>query len=126
MEWRISADSPIYAQLARQMRLEIASGARAPGEKLPPVRELALSAGVNPNTMQRAMAELEREGLVYAQRTAGRFVTEDAGKIAAAHSALAREETEKYLRAMAALGCAPAEVAELVRETGEEDANADT
>ena len=90
------------------------------------MRELALSAGVNPNTMQRAMAELEREGLVYAQRTAGRFVTEDAGKIAAARSALAREETEKYLRAMAALGCAPAEVAELVRETGEEDANADT
>ena len=108
------------------MRLEMASGARARGEKLPPVRELALSAGVNPNKMQRAMAELEREGLVYAQRTAGRFVTEDAGKIAAARSALAREETEKYLRAMAALGCAPAEVAELVRETGEEDANADT
>ena len=73
MEWHIAADSPIYVQLARQVMLGIVSGEFAPGERLPPVRELALSAGVNPNTMQRAMAELEREGLVYAQRTVGRF-----------------------------------------------------
>lgn len=65
MEWRLAADAPIYSQLAEQMRLSIVSGEYAPGERLPPVRELALSAGVNPNTMQRAMTELEREGLVF-------------------------------------------------------------
>ena len=55
MEWKIAADAPIYQQLSRQIRLGIVSGEYAPGERLPPVRELALAAGVNPNTMQRAM-----------------------------------------------------------------------
>ena len=54
MEWRLAADAPIYSQLAEQMRLSIVSGEYTPGERLPPVRELALSAGVNPNTMQRS------------------------------------------------------------------------
>ena len=90
MEWKIAADAPIYQQLSRQIRLGIVSGEYAPGERLPPVRELALAAGVNPNTMQRAMTELEREGLVFPQRTAGRFVTEDAELIAQARQTLAR------------------------------------
>ena len=94
MEWKIAADAPIYQQLSRQIRLGIVSGEYAPGERLPPVRELALAAGVNPNTMQRAMTELEREGLVFPQRTAGRFVTEDAELIAQARQTLAREQTE--------------------------------
>ena len=84
------------------------SGEYAPGERLPPVRELALAAGVNPNTMQRAMTELEREGLVFPQRTAGRFVTEDAELIAQARQTLAREQTEEFLSAMRSLGYAPA------------------
>ena len=100
MEWRIADDSPIYVQLARQLRRGIASGEYRPGEKLPPVRELAFSAGVNPNTMQRAMTELEREGLVFPQRTSGRFVTEDAELISRARDRLAKEETRRYLAAM--------------------------
>ena len=91
MDWHIAPDDPIYAQLAKQIRLGIVSGEYVPGERLPPVRELALSAGVNPNTMQRALTELEREGMVFPQRTAGRFVTEDAALIAAARETLARE-----------------------------------
>ena len=63
MDWHIAPDAPIYAQLAKQIRLGIVSGEYVPGERLPPVRELALSAGVNPNTMQRALTELERDAL---------------------------------------------------------------
>ena len=77
MKWQFENGIPIYLQILRKMRTEIASGAYPPGGKLPPVRELALEAGVNPNTMQRAFAELERDGLVFSQRTSGRFVTED-------------------------------------------------
>lgn len=78
MKWVFENGIPIYLQILGRLRTEIASGAYPPGAKLPPVRELAMEAGVNPNTMQRAFAELERDGLVYTQRTSGRFVTEDA------------------------------------------------
>ena len=77
MKWQFSNDAPIYSQLIEQIKVGIVSGAFPPGERLPSVRDLATEAGVNPNTMQRALAELERDGLVYSQRTAGRFVTED-------------------------------------------------
>ena len=81
MEWEFRADAPIYTQLCEQLTLAIVSGVFGPGERLPAVRELAVDAGVNPNTMQRALSELERNGLVYTQRTAGRFVTEDFARI---------------------------------------------
>ena len=110
MEWRLAADAPIYSQLAEQMRLRIVSGEYTPGERLPPVRELALSAGVNPNTMQRAMTELEREGLVFPQRTAGRFVTEDAELIAQARREIARVKAEAFLEAMRSLGYTSGEI----------------
>ncbi len=124
MEWRLAADAPIYSQLAEQMRLSIVSGEYAPGERLPPVRELALSAGVNPNTMQRAMTELEREGLVFPQRTAGRFVTEDAELIARARQDIARGKAEAFLAAMRSLGYAPGEILGLMGSlVKEEDEN---
>ena len=77
MLWQFSGDAPIYSQLIEQIKVGIVSGVFPPGERLPSVRDLATEAGVNPNTMQRALTELERDGLVYSQRTAGRFVTED-------------------------------------------------
>lgn len=123
MEWKIASDAPIYSQLARQIRLSIVSGEYRPGEKLPPVRELALSAGVNPNTMQRAMAELEREGLVFPQRTSGRFVTEDAELIASSRRALARDEAAAFLAAMRSLGYAPDEILNLVGSIVKEEEN---
>ena len=70
-------ERPIYVQLVEKIRLEIISGRLKSGERLPSVRELALTARVNPNTMQKALVELENEGLVYTQRTNGKFVTED-------------------------------------------------
>ena len=77
MEWVFRNDLPIYSQLVDRIKLGIVSGALPPGARLASVREMATEAGVNPNTMQRALQELERAGLVFSQRTAGRFVTED-------------------------------------------------
>ena len=77
MSWQFQADQPIYTQLVARLQQQIVSGGYPPGCKLPSVRDLASDAGVNPNTVQRAFADLERAGLIYTQRTAGKFVTED-------------------------------------------------
>ena len=79
MNWVFKEGLPIYTQLIDHIKSFIINGDFKPGDQIPPVRELAVDAGVNPNTMQRALAELEREGLLYSNRTRGRFVTEDAG-----------------------------------------------
>ena len=125
MPWNLDDSRPIYLQLMERIQHDIISGVYQPGDKLPSVRDLALDAEVNPNTMQRAMAELEREGLVFPQRTAGRFVTEDAGKIERACERLAREETGRYLRTMRALGRSGEDVRALVDAlTGKEEDDA--
>ena len=76
MAWRFNNNAPIYIQIMDEIRLRIARGELSPGDKVPPVRDLALKAGVNPNTMQKALSELEREGVLYSERTAGRFVSD--------------------------------------------------
>ena len=77
MAWNLDSDRPIYAQILERIQRQIVSGEYAPGTKIPSVRELAAQAGVNPNTMQKALSELERSGLVVTMRTSGRVVTED-------------------------------------------------
>lgn len=104
MPWSFQADTPIYTQLVARLQEQIVSGAYPPGSKLPSVRDLAAAAGVNPNTVQRAFAELERLSLIYTQRTSGKFVTEDASAIDTARRALAEGQTRQYLAAMSALG----------------------
>ena len=104
MNWQFSNDAPIYAQLIGQIRAGIVSGAFSPGERLPSVRDLAMEAGVNPNTMQRALTELERDGLVYSQRTSGRYVTEDQTAIMEARHALAADRVRSFLTDMERLG----------------------
>ena len=104
MRWLFSNDAPIYTQLIEQIKVGIVTGAFPRGERLPSVRDLATEAGVNPNTMQRAMAELERDGLVYSQRTAGRFVTEDENMIEQAKRGLAERHIKTFLASMLRLG----------------------
>lgn len=104
MLWQFSGDAPIYSQLIEQIKVGIVSGVFPPGERLPSVRDLATEAGVNPNTMQRALTELERDGLVYSQRTAGRFVTEDNTMINQAKRSLAERHVKTFLEAMLRLG----------------------
>ena len=121
MKWYFSDSAPIYAQLIRQIKVGIVTGAFPPGERLPSVRDLATEAGVNPNTMQRAFAELERDGLVYSQRTAGRFVTEDRAMIEQTKKALAECHIKQLLESMDQLGFQRDEVISLLRqETGKE------
>ena len=116
MPWDFDANRPIYKQLTERLRLRIASGEYPPGGKLPAVRELAAEAGANPNTVQRAFADLEREGLIYTQRTAGRFVTEDPAAIDTARKALAEEKIDVYLGGMRSLGYTAGEAVELAAE----------
>ena len=77
MPWELDNDRPIYLQLMERIQHDIISGVYKPGDKIPSVRDLALDAAVNPNTMQKALSELERSGLLYSQRTSGRFITDD-------------------------------------------------
>lgn len=93
MPWNLDNSMPIYLQLMDRIRRDIISGRYGPGDKLPSVRELAVEAAVNPNTMQKALSELERGGLVYSQRTSGRFITEDEELL----KELKREQAASYL-----------------------------
>ena len=104
MTWDLTGDRPIWLQLTEQIRLRIVAGEYRAGERLPSVRELAAQAAVNPNTMQKALTELERTGLLYSQRTSGRFITEDEGMIRALGQQLAQEQTAAFLARMADLG----------------------
>ena len=113
MEWDIRNDQPIYTQLIQQVTLAILSGTFPCGGRLPPVREMAAEAGVNPNTMQRA--------LVYTQRTAGRFVTEDAAVVDSAKQELAHQQIGAFLHRMERMGYDREQTAQLVR-SWEEDA----
>lgn len=123
MKWQFSNDAPIYTQLIDQIQVGIVSGAFPPGERLPSVRDLATEAGVNPNTMQRALAELERDGLVYSQRTAGRFVTEDQTMIDHVKRSLAQRHIQAFWEAMTHLGYDREEVLALMRQEVSEEEN---
>ena len=123
MEWIIRGDLPIYSQLVEQIKLGIVSGSFLPGERLRSVRDMAAEAGVNPNTMQRALQELERDGMVYTQRTAGRFVTEDMRVIERSKHQFAEERIRDFLEAMKKLGYRREEVISLLEQKEEEDAN---
>ena len=120
MDWIFRQDLPIYTQLTEQLTLAIISGEYPAGARLPSVRDLALEAGVNPNTMQRALTELEREGLVYAQRTAGRFVTEDFDAVERARLRIANEKAAEFLAAMEKLGFSRAQIPALLQQAKEE------
>lgn len=104
MAWNLDSDRPIYAQILERLQMQIVAGIYEPGERMPSVRELAAEAGVNPNTMQKALAELERCGLVITQRTSGRVVTEDLNMIRETRNQLAKEQIEEFLKRMKALG----------------------
>ncbi|WNZ89019.1 GntR family transcriptional regulator [Streptococcus iniae] len=104
MSWKFDEKSPIYAQIAQHIKMQIVSQEIKSGDQLPTVREFAEATGVNPNTMQRAFTELEREGMVYSQRTAGRYVTDDQELIATKRRELARNELQSFSHNMEKMG----------------------
>lgn len=125
MPWNLNSDRPIFIQIIERIQTDIISGVYKPGDKLPSVRELAQEASVNPNTMQKALSELERTGLVYSQRTSGRFITEDTAMIENLKSELAKEIIEQFLDRMKKLGIQKEEAIFLISEISKGD-NHDT
>ncbi len=114
MQWSFDNDRPIYTQIIEQMKLFIVSGQIPPGSKLASVRELAAEAEVNPNTMQRALAELERMGLVYANRTSGRYITDNADCIKAVKLDVAKTAMCGFLFRMEKIGYTKDEAVKLL------------
>ena len=108
---------PIYLQIMKEMTLRILSGKMQPGEKIPSVRELAADFGVNPNTMQRAMTEMEREGLVFTERTNGRFITKNEGLLVEKRKEIAKEGTETYIAYMKQIGFTKEDIVSYIIET---------
>ena len=120
MAWKFDNNRSIYIQLVEIIQNRIITGAYAPGSRLASVRELAGEAEVNPNTMQKALAELERNGLVHAIRTSGRFVTEDQNMIDNLRKQSAMEIIVEFRQKMKALGYDDEAVIKLMKETEKE------
>ena len=121
MNWNIRNDAPVYTQLVDQIARAIILGQFPPGSKLPSVRDFASDAGVNPNTMQRAITQLETLGLVTTNRTLGRTVTENAGALEEMRRRLAVECTENFFREMGALGYSRGEAADMAQAEREKN-----
>lgn len=116
MDWTITDDRPIWLQLQEQLTLRIVMGVYESGSRLPSVRDLAGEAGVNPNTMQRALSTLEGSGLIVTNRTAGRIVTEDLALLGRTRTRLARRRMADFCDEMKKLGFSAAEAANLLME----------
>lgn len=121
MKWNLNSDRPIYAQLMEQITQSIVSGEFRAGDKLPSVRDLAEEALVNPNTMQKALSELERNGLVYTQRTAGRYITEDKAMLEKVKTELAAEQIHMFFEKMNQLGFTKEQTITLIETTTKEN-----
>lgn len=121
MTWNLDPSRPIYAQIAELVRLDIISGLYQPGTKLPSVRELAAQAKVNPNTMQKALTELERSGLVHSMRTSGRFITEDIDMIQKMKEDLATEQIRDFLEKMSGMGFQTQDTLKLIEKILKEE-----
>ncbi|MFN8650094.1 GntR family transcriptional regulator [Streptococcus sp.] len=104
MAWKFDNNIPIYIQISNIIKLQIVTKQLKSGDKLPTVRDLAETAGVNPNTVQRALSDLETEGFVYSVRTTGRFVTDNVDLIQRTRVELAQNELETFVSNMLNLG----------------------
>lgn len=114
MAWQFTAQQPIYKQIVDALELRVINGTYGLGERLPSVRDLALEAAVNPNTMQRALSELERKGLVMTQRTSGRTVTEDEESMIRAKQERAAQLAAAFTEQMHSLGFRTEEIVALI------------
>ena len=116
MDWNFRNDQPIYSQIIEQIKLAIVSGVFKPGERLVSVRDMAMEAGVNPNTMQRALTELERDGLAQSMGTTGRMVTRNQEIVDQLREKAAKAVVERYLDSMKKLGYTAAEAAKVLED----------
>ena len=110
MAWKIDNDRPVYLQLMEHIKMQIAVGEYKSGDRVPAVRTLASEAGVNPNTMQKALQGLEREGLMYSNRTEGRFIADNSDIMKQVSTSEARQLTVVYYDNMKGLGLGDNEI----------------
>ncbi|MFI3169343.1 MAG: GntR family transcriptional regulator [Faecalibacterium sp.] len=113
---------PIYTQIVERLTRKIIAGEYAAGQRLASVRELASELGVNPNTLQRAFAELERQGLLYTERTAGRFVTQNEVSIRALQDVQAQQALSSFVHQMAQMGYTKPQLIELLQQAMQQEA----
>ena len=116
MSWTFDNNKPIYLQIMDKIKLQIISHKLEPSQQLPTVRELASEAGVNPNTIQRALSDVEREDFVYSKRTAVRFVTEDLDLIFQSRKQLSEEQLQQFVTAMVEFGYEKEELPTVLRD----------
>lgn len=116
MKWNFTEGIPIYTQIVDEITMRIAGGSYSPGDKLPSVRELAIDAGVNPNTMQKALAELERRELVHSERTSGRYVTEDENILRTLKEELSNKYFVEFGKKLRGIGMTDSEITEAVKK----------
>lgn len=121
MKLEFTSSAPIYMQIISEIKREIVSGERQPGIKVEPVRDMAQTMGVNPNTVQRAFAELEREGLMYTERTSGRYITTDAERIHAVKEESVMKNIAEFVEQMQKSGFTKEDILRLVKNYLEGD-----
>ena len=121
MKYEFNPTIPIYLQIMEEIKRQIVTGERVPGDKIESVRDLAQTMGVNPNTMQRAFAELEREGLMYTERTAGRFITTDSVLINKIKEESVESKVSEFVALMRKSGFTKADIIRLVEGFMEDD-----
>ncbi len=119
MAWSLQSDRPLYAQLVGQLQRMIVTGVYPAGSRLPSVRELAAEAAVNPNTMQRALVKLEEDGLIFTQRTSGRYVTEEQEKIMETKKEMAEQLIFQFMEDMSYLGYTKEQTMTMINRTEE-------
>ena len=119
MGWEFTSDKPIHVQLVTEISNRIIKGEYAPGMKLPSVRDFAAKASVNPNTMQRALSALESSGLIFSERTTGKFVTNNLELIRQAKAELAKSNVENFFSSMAELSYSKDDAIEMANELKE-------
>ncbi len=119
MSWKFASQEPVYVQIARKLKSEILAGKYSADAPFPSVRQLALEAKVNPNTMQRALSELENEGLLVSRSTAGRFVTSEQTAIEDEKYRTIESETNKLLERIKSLGVTKAQLIKMIEDKEE-------
>ena len=116
MDWIINKNRPICPQISEQICLCIANGTFSPNEKILSVRDIAVASGVNPNTVQRSLEELERKGILYSVRGSGWFVGEDITLAKEVFAGILAQKTADYFASMSILGMDASAVKEYVKE----------
>ncbi len=120
MKFVFDDDKPIYKQLVDQLKIRIVTGEYQLGERIPSVRDLSMIIKVNPNTIQRALLELENDGLINTKRTSGKFVTTDKKKIEKVKEELSKESIKRFLADMKLLNLSKAKVIRYLEEIEED------